>query len=316
VLLLPLAGLVGRLAQDGLDAEEDPARLGRAALVDGGALDVVEVRLGAGQVRLDREDRVRVARREGPALGGGPGLQYGRAPLRRGHDVERAARAEEPADVLDPVHLGGIGEDAPLAVHHHRVRLPAVPELAADLDELVRALVALRGGPQVLAVVRRLVVVERGDHIPGSASPGQVVEGGPEARGVVRVRVADRERGAQPDARRRRAHPRQQRDRVVLGHLGGVPDGGVHRPAIGVGDVVEVGEEDHVELAALADPRDVLVELGARPVVPGRRRPRMPPHGEAVIRGPVTQELRQVHGARLHGNLSARARRARRRARR
>ena len=31
--------------------------------------------------------------------------------------------------VLDAVHLGGVGEDAVLAVHHHGVGLPAIPEL-------------------------------------------------------------------------------------------------------------------------------------------------------------------------------------------
>ena len=81
----------------------------------------------------------------------------------------------------------------------------------------------------------------------------------------------------------------------MLGRLGGVPDRRVHGPAVRVGDVVQVGEEDHVELAALADPRDVLIELRPRPVEPGRRGAGMPPHGEAVVGRAMAEELRQVH---------------------
>ena len=60
------------------------------------------------------------------------------------------------------MHLGGVGEDAVLAVHHHGVGLPAIPERQAHLHELLGPVVALVGGGQLLAVVRRLVVVERG----------------------------------------------------------------------------------------------------------------------------------------------------------
>ena len=82
-------------------------------------------------------------------------------------------------------------------------------------------------------------------------------------------------------------HERQQRDRVVLRRLGGVAQRGRHRARVRVGDVVQVGEEDHVELAALADAGDVLVELRPRPVVAGGRGAGMPPHGQAVIGRPV-----------------------------
>ena len=57
-----------RLAEDRLDAEQDLARLRLASLARGAALDVLVIRPGPGQVRLDREDRVRVARGEGAAF--------------------------------------------------------------------------------------------------------------------------------------------------------------------------------------------------------------------------------------------------------
>ena len=80
-------------------------------------------------------------------------------------------------------------------------------------------------------------------------------------------------------------------DRIVLGRLGGVADRGVHGPAIRVGDVVQVGEEHHVELAALAHARDVLVQLGPRPVVTRRRGARMPLHREVVVGRPMAAKL-------------------------
>src|SRR5438094_499817 len=79
--------------------------------------------------------------------------------------------------------------------------------------------------------------------------------------------IADREGGGEPDGGGGGAHPGQERDRVVARDLCGVLDHGRHRAGVGVRDEIQVGEEHHVEFAALAHPGDVLVELGARPVV-------------------------------------------------
>ena len=230
VKILLLARLISRRAEDRLDTVEDLARLRLAPFVDSAALDVVVVRLGARDVRLDREDRIRVARRERPPLRRRAGLQDRRPVLRRAHDVQGTARLEEGSRVLDAMDLRGIREDAGLAIHHQGVRFPAVPQLAADFHELVRAVVALVGGFSFFAVVRRLVVVQRGHHVPGRAPARQVIERGPQARGIERMLVADRERRAEPDARRHRGHERQQGNRIVLGRLRRVADGGVHRP--------------------------------------------------------------------------------------
>ena len=167
----------------------------------------------------------------------------------------------------------------------------------------MRAVVALVGRLHLLAVIGRLVVVERGHDVPRRAAARQVIERRPQPRGMERMLMAHRVGGAEPDMRGRGGHERQQRDGIVLGRLGGVADGRRQRAGKGVGDVVEVGEEHHVELAALADPGDVLVELGPGPVVAGRRGARMPPHRDAVVGRAVHQELRQVHHGlgHLHG---------------
>jgi hypothetical protein len=52
--------------------------------------------------------------------------------------------------VLDLVNLARIDEDVAGTVHHDGVLLPAVPELEADLQKLVRARIALQ--QQLLAV--------------------------------------------------------------------------------------------------------------------------------------------------------------------
>ena len=215
--------------------------------------------------------------------------------MRRAHDVQRPARLEEAALVVDAMDLVGVGEDAGRAVHDHGILVPARPQLAAHFHELMRAVVALVGRLHLLAVIGRLVVVERGHDVPRRATARQVIERGPQPRGMERMLMAHRVGGAEADMRRGGGHERQQGDGIVLGRLRGVADGRRQRARKGVGDVVEVGEEHHVELAALANPGDVLVELGLRPVIAGRRGARMPPHRDAVVGRAVHQELRQVH---------------------
>ena len=295
VLGLLVQGLGARGADDRLHAEQELAGLRRPARLDHAALDVVVQRLGAGKVGLDGEHRVGIARREVAALARRAGLQDGRPMLRRARHVERPARLEVSPLMLDAMHLRRVGEYAPGAVHDHGILVPAVPQLAADLHEFIGAVVAIVGRPHLLAEIGRLVVVERGHDVPGGATAGQVIERRPQPSGMEGMLVAHRIGGAQTDLLGDRGHERQQRDRIVLGRLGGVANRRRQRAGIGVGDVVEVGEEDHVELAALADLGDVLVEGRPRPVVACLGGARMPPHRYAVIGRPVDQELGQMH---------------------
>ena len=86
-----------------------------------------------------------------------------------------------------------------------------------------------------------------------------MIERRPEARQIEGVVVADGQGRPQADMAGNGAHIGQQGDRVMFGRLHGVPQGRVERPFVGIGDVVEIGEEDHVELAALTGSGDVLV---------------------------------------------------------
>ena len=122
-----------------------------------------------------------------------------------------------------------------------------------------------------------------------------MVERRPQARGVERVGVAYGEGGSDADPLRDGGEKGKERDRVVLRRLSRAAERGAEAAGIGVGDVVEIGEEHHVEAAALANPRDMLIELGPVPGVARLGRLRVPPHGEAVIGGPVHQKLGEVH---------------------
>ena len=266
MLLLLLARMRLGLAEDGLHAEQDAAGFGRPAESRHALLDVGEIGPGVLRPRLDGEHGVGVAGGEVAPAGRGAGLEDRRAVLRRAHHVERPARAEELAFMLDPVHLRGVGEARALAVEQHGVLVPAVPELAADLHVFVGALVAALRRLALDAVIGGLVAVDGGHHVPPGPAGGHVVERGPEARGVEGVLVGDREGRRDPDALRHRAEPAEQRHRVVLGRLHGVAQRRLQRALVGIRDVVEVGEEHHVEQAALAGARDMLVEARPRPV--------------------------------------------------
>src|SRR5215831_12978080 len=78
------------------------------------------------------------------------------------------------------------------------------------------------------------------------------------------------------------------------GGLGGVLQRHVRGVLICLKDVVKIGEEDHVELAAFAYLGNVLVELGPPPVVAAVRT-RMAPHGQAMVSGAMHQILGQMH---------------------
>ena len=120
-------------AEDRLDAEQDLARIMLTPRADGFLLDVLVVGLRPRDVWLDGEDRVRVPRGERASLRRRARLKDRRPVLRRPYDVERAARLEERPHVLDPVHLGRIGEDSGLVIHQHSIAFPAAPQLSAHL---------------------------------------------------------------------------------------------------------------------------------------------------------------------------------------
>ena len=78
----------------------------------------------------------------------------------------------------------------------------------------------------------------------------------------------------------------------MLRRLRRITQGRLQRSRESIGDVIEVGEEDHVEQAALTDLRDMLIEFRARPTLLIESALGMPPHAKAVIARPVHEKLR------------------------
>ena len=189
--------------------------------------------------------------------------------------------------MLDAVNLVGVGENSAFLVHDNSVFFPAVPKFAADFHILVRLIVSCVGVSPFGAVIRLLVPIDGRHDVPGSAATCQVIERRPHARRIERMLVAGRKGRAKSDVLRYRRHPADQRDRVVLRRLCGIAECGGERARISVRDVVEVGEEHHVEETAFAGLRDMLVEFWPSPVVRREFGLWMPPHAEAVVARPV-----------------------------
>ena len=222
---------------------------------------------------------------------------------RRRHG-ERPAGAEVPAAMVEAAHLGGIREHPARLVEHDGVRLPRLPVREHDLHELVGAVVArVVAGDSVRAEVRGLGVVERGHHVPAGPPAGHVVEGREEARDVEGFVVRRRAGGAEPEPARRRAHHREDGDRVHLHH----PHAVAHRLGEVVAEAVRhreaIVEKREVELAVFQGPGNPPVVFGGHEVARGlgmapRRgevravlRLQKADHGDSAVRHPALPSL-------------------------
>ena len=77
--------------------------------------------------------------------------------------------------------------------------------------------------------------------------------------------MAGAERGRHSDLLCYRCHKGQQRNGVMFWRLNCISQRRIELAGIGVGDVVQVGEEHHVEQAAFTCLSDLLVQLGTGP---------------------------------------------------
>jgi hypothetical protein len=183
--------------------------------------------------------------------------------------------AEEPAAVVELVHLRRVGVDARGPVHDDRVPLPALlPEVRRDLQELVGALVALVvRGHVVHAVCLRGGLLAGRDDVPADSAAGEVIEAVELAREPEGVDERGRDGGDDPDVLRRIREPGREGQRVEPRHRI------VERRE---GDVVL--EHDVVEAAALERLHHVDVELAGLPVLRlvVRADPRAPGGGPGV----------------------------------
>ena len=183
--------------------------------------------------------------------------------LGAGHHVEGAAHLEVAPLVVQVVHLARVGEAPVLPVQDDGVALHAGPEAAADVDELVRDLVALGVADEIVeAVVGGVGPARGGDQIDGHAAAGDMVQGGHVAGHVVGVHVGGGVGDAEADVLGGPGHDRDQWAHVVTWPLDAPADGGVHGALPGVGDAHAITEEDHVDGAALDGAGDVLPDLG------------------------------------------------------
>src|SRR5580698_6415488 len=99
--------------------------------------------------------------------------------LRAGRQRRYSAHVELVAMMLDRRHPAGIEIDLRIDVGEHRIRCPAVPELACHAEEFLGPLVAVRmveetASPEVRTGER----VRRGDDVPAGTAVGQMVERG------------------------------------------------------------------------------------------------------------------------------------------
>jgi len=221
-----------------------------------------------GEVVLRREDQLGEAGGEPHARLRGAGLHEHRVALRRARDVERSEHREVLALVRDPVDPAGVEIEAGLRVGDDRLRIPAVPQLEHDLDELLRDPVArVVLGVRPRAEVRRGGRDHRGDDVPTGPAVADVIERRELAGDRVRVVVGGRGGADQPDPLRAAGQAREQRHGVEpLLHvvLGRRPEG------------EEISDEDRIELPRLGDrgkPSEV-VELVRGRRIGSRRAPR------------------------------------------
>jgi hypothetical protein len=167
------------------------------------------------------------------------------------------------AGVVDVVHLGRVGVDPALAVLHDGVVLPgALPQLVEDLQVLVGDLVAVVVVDLVLeAEVACRVGEVGGHHVPGDPAAGQVVEGAHPAGEGERRLVGGGEGRREAEALGDRGHGRDDEQRVVVGDLDGLGQGGLGAAPEAVVGADHVREEHRVERAVLQQTGELQPEL-------------------------------------------------------
>ncbi len=170
--------------------------------------------------------------------------------LRRARHVDRPGHLEEPALVVERMHLRRVDKAAGRLVGDDRVVVPAIPQPLDDIDEFVGPLVAqLVLHVRVAAEVERRLRLRTGDHVPGGAAAADMVDRGEDAGDVVGLAEAGRDRRAEADLCRRSAQHRDQRGRLEAAQERGMVARIHDQP---------VRHEHQVELAAFGGARNLL----------------------------------------------------------
>jgi hypothetical protein len=208
----------------------------------------------------------------------------------RAADIERPLDLEEAAGMIDRPELLRVDVDAGLPVGDQRVIRPGIPQLGDDLDELAGPLVAQRMVGMRHAEIGAGRGVRRGDGVPRRAPAADMVERGKGARHAERIAVGRGRGGAEPDPAGRHGKRRHHRQRLEAQRIGRM------RRRIGI---EIVAHEDHVELAALRGPRDL---LDRAQILEALDRARIAPAGD-VASGSEDEEPEVHPPRRRHDHL-------------
>ncbi len=175
------------------------------------------------------------------------------------------------------VNLARITEYTALPVTQNRAVFPtAFPEFVTNLQILLCVVVArVVFGKGFLAQVLRAAFQIRGDDIPACAPLGQVIQRR-QATGK-RIRMFERQRRRQAEAQvlGHQRHGRDELQRVINRHLGGLANRRLAVAAIHVINAQHIGNEQPIELAALEDFRQIgpVFEVLVLPGAVARMRP-------------------------------------------
>ncbi|OEI69797.1 hypothetical protein Cus16_0409 [Curtobacterium sp. ER1/6] len=226
------------------------------------------------ELGVQREDHLGVPGGEVAALVGVPGLHDDRVPLRAARDRERAGDVELRAVVVDVPDAGPVGEPADRRIGDDGTRIPRVPELARQLDELGRPGVPVGVVEEATAPEVRAVERVRARHdVPAGPPVAEVVERRELLRELERLVERRLQRADETDVVGDPGQGGQDRERVRTTDHVEVVDA-----ALLLAEPQPLGEEQEVEAPALGVPREVL-ERRERDLALG---PLVAPHGGVV----------------------------------
>jgi hypothetical protein len=165
--------------------------------------------------------------------------------------------------MVDIAHLGRISELAGCLVEHQRIVIPAVPKFAHRLQEFIGAVVArVMFQMLVKAEVARLGMIQRGHHVPGDTSGGQLIQCREQPRDVKGRVIGGGNRRAESQALGHRRHGGNHRTRFQGNSaLTAIAHPGFQVVAVAVLDGQSVRQKQQIKLAPLQRAGDVLVVL-------------------------------------------------------
>ena len=221
--------------------------------------------------------------------------------LRRARRVQRAAALEIFALVMDRMDLAAVGEHRDLAVQHHGIGLPRLPQLGHHIGELVGDVVALVMRIVLVApVILRRAVVAAGHAVPADPAFRHVVERIDQPRQQVRRILRHRQGRHDAQVLGRLREIGHQHGGIELGRAGGVFQIGVVRALVGIGHVRRILDDEIVEARPVHASRQVDEQVGHHPARDVAARPVAAPRlGAVALREEPGEMERPLHTLRF-----------------